>query len=187
MIAPREVLAAEARKLIEFHGEDWDSMHALISLHWDDAAITYGTWMAIDLAISPARFPALITGAARERLDKHADDPPPYAWAFLGEFFGMTEPRPGDTAEYRDRFDRARRDRTMHEQPDATESAIAWVADVHGRLWQAAMIRGRDGIHENFYAPGRARRGGITDALIQAACVTGIASGLTAPPGQGWN
>src|SRR5947207_15348361 len=112
-------------------------MHALISLHRDVAAITYGTWMALDLAISPARFPALITGAARERLDKHADDPPPYAWAVLGEFFGMTEPRPGDTAEYRDRFDRARRHSPMHEQPRATESAIPWRADGPGPLCPA--------------------------------------------------
>lgn len=185
---PREVLAAEARRLIEMHDDDWDSLHAFVTLHWDGQQVSPGTWMAIDPAIHPTRYPLLMLQAAHEQLGKDGADPP-YAYALQIESFGAMQPGPDAPAAERARFEADRKGRTIHLRPDAVESAVAWVADIHGRLWCAAKIRGRDGISETFYAPGRAPGGQLINGLLAVARATATA-GFGLPPqrrGETWN
>lgn len=176
MILKREVLAAEARKLIEFHGDDWDSPHAIVTLHPDgEGSLRVGTWVSVDLAVAPRQLPGLIARTAAEALANSPEDPA-YAFGFLMEGFGMVEPSPNASPEERERFERARVTRTFHEHPDAVESATAWVADIHGRTWCCQRRRDTGEMRESFHGPGGTLRGAVTGALIKAARATGVAA-----------
>lgn len=187
MILKREVMAAEARKLIEFHGDEWDQPHAIITLHPDgNGGLRAGAFAAVTLDVSPRMLPDLIASVAAEQLAEHPEDPA-YALGFLMEGFGMTEPAKDATEEERERFQRARITRTFHEQPGAVESATAWVADIHGRTWCCQRRRDSGEIRETFHAPGGTLRGAVMDALVQAAMATGIAAWGMPPHAGGLN
>lgn len=187
MILKREVLAAEARKLIDFHDGDWDSPHHIVTLHPDGGGgLRPGTWVTVMPDVGPSSYPSLIARAAAETQDRDPGNPA-YAYAFQGEFFGLDEPGPQAPATERERFRLARVNRTFHEQPGAVELAIAWVADIHGRSWACTKTRKGGGITERFYGPGSGRTGGgIVDALIAAARTTGLAA-WGVMPGSGPN
>lgn len=174
-IAPRDALAAATRKAIEDHDE-WDSLHRFQTLRWDGERLAVGTYAAIDPGIDPPQYPALMARIAGEQLEK---DPAEPACAYLLqiEAFGVTEPGKDATEAEREAFQKARLSRTFHQMPDAVESAVAYCADVHGRLWSAAKIRGREdkGISESFYQPGRVALGGqMIKGLLTVAYATGM-------------
>lgn len=184
MILKREILAAEARRLIDDHDE-WDSAHAIVTLHPDGERLRPGTWVAVMPDVDPRSYPALIAKAAVEQQARMPDDPA-YAYAFQGEFFGMTEPPPDASVAERERFRQARVNRTFHQQPEAVEMAIAWVADIHGRSWYCSKAREGGQVEERFYTPGGGHGGAIVDALILAAQATG-AAGWGVVPHSGLN
>jgi hypothetical protein len=183
----REVLAAQARMLIEHHGDDWDSPHALVTLHPDgNGGLRPHTWVAIMLDIHPLQFPGLISRTASEALAKHPEDPP-YAYGFLSEGFGMKDPGPDAPPEEQERFRRARDGGTFHEQPEAYETADAWVADVYGRLWHCRRYRATGEVGETFHAAGVTVAGGHVSALAAIARKTGVAAWGVAPRSGGMN
>jgi hypothetical protein len=182
---PRQVMAAEARRIIELHDE-WDRPHAFEILHWDGARVRCSTHMMI-LADVPARYyPRLMMEAVRKWHDEHPDYPP-YAYLVQIEAFGVADPRADAGEEERRVFEEARRDRTFHEHPDRHETVNAWCADIHGRLWAAMRVRGSDEIHESYYAPGRAPGGGLIRGVLACAAYTGAAAYGLQPSGQAWN
>lgn len=169
-IIPRDLLAAEARRIIERHDE-WDSLHAFATLHWDGENLTIGAWAFIDGAVNPPDYPAFMTALAA---DEMKTDPPPVAYLLFAETFGMARPGPGASAEERRQFDEGRRNRTFHEQPGAVESATCWVADIYGRMWAASHARAHpDVISEKFYPPGTGPGGFLIKALRDIAAATG--------------
>jgi len=137
--------------------------------------------------VPPDRYPALMAGIAREQLEKEPDDPA-YAYLLQVESFGVTAPGPGASEEERRQFDADRRNHTFHQRADAIESAVAWCADIHGRLWAAAKKRGGETISECFYAPGKAPRGRFISALLATATTGAAAYGLRPNvAGETWN
>lgn len=178
----RDVLAAQARQLIEAHGDDWDSPHVLVTLHPDgDDGLRAGTLTMITLDVDPATFPGLMEALAARALAEHPASPP-YAYGLCIEGFGMVMPAPGASRQERELFERARATRTICRHPDATESASAWIADIHGRAWLAMLHRGASEIREEFYPADSGRIGGtLVTALVQVAVATGIAAWGTGP------
>jgi hypothetical protein len=178
---PREAFAETARKIIEAHDE-WDSLHAFITLHWDGENLTPGTCAAIDPAIDPAEYADLMAGMARKELDENPQDPA-YGYLLQIEAFGVTMPGKDASAEERLRFDADRLGRTFHQRPDATEMAIAYCADIHGRLWTATRRRGIAGTEEQFHPPGPRQPGGrLIHGLLATAYTTGMSCyGLPGP------
>jgi hypothetical protein len=85
MILRREVLAAEARRLIDMH-DDWDSSHAIVTLHPDeDGGLRPGTWKP-EHPIPPGYNGAALCGcgsaisqlAETRRYLRSADHEPPF-------------------------------------------------------------------------------------------------------------
>jgi hypothetical protein len=183
---PKEVLAAATRKAIEDHDE-WDSLHCFQTLHWDGEKLSVGTYAAIDPGIDPPDYPALMTGIAAKRQDEHPEAPA-YAYLLQIEGFGVVEPAPDAGEAEREQFNRDRLSRNFHARPDAIESAMAYCADIHGRLWSAAKVRSRpDVIEEHFYPPGKTMGGQMIRGLLVVAYTTGMkAYGLPGPQGA-WN
>jgi hypothetical protein len=170
---PRAVLAALAREVIEAHRE-WDAPHALASVYRDgNGGARYGTVTIIDPALQPALYPALISARAAGDAAKGG---PPYAFLLQAEMFGTFEPSADAPPADRALYEADRKARTFHLRKDAVEIAQAWVADVHGRLWSATKVRGKDGIQESFYRPGSGIPGGqMITALLAAAADYGSA------------
>ena len=168
-----DAMAAEARRMIEFHGGDWDSLHAFATLHWDGAKFTIGTWVSIDTAYAPGDYALIMQKMAFGRLREEPGNPP-YAYGLQIEAYVSTLPPTASAEE-------------MHLRPDARECAEAWVADVHGRLWHARRFRDADGIEEHF-APAEAEAPGpavFTAPLLSVARATGIlAWGLEPTPAE---
>jgi hypothetical protein len=177
----REQFAAFTRRVIDGHTE-WDGLHAFMTLHERDGDIAVGTYAALDPAIDPNRYPAMIANLAAEQYEK---DPGllTVGYCLQIEAHGVTGPGPGATAAERETFERARITRTFHQLPTAVESAVAYTADIHGRLWTAGKIRGRDGVSEHYYPAGdRHISGQMVRALIAAALATrAVQHGLPLP------
>lgn len=172
-LALRAALAADARAAIEAH-TTWDGPAEFVTLHWRDGALAGGSMVVILTDVHPRDFPALMTRAAAEQIAKHPDDLP-VAYRFRGEMHGVAQPAPDAPAAERERFDRARRDRTFYQQPDAYEVVQVWTADTAGNLWAATRRRDHPGvISEAFYpAGGEWTPGGqIIDALLSLGEVT---------------
>ena len=179
----REALAAITRDVIERHDE-WDSPHQFVTWHLDGERLVPGTIAIIDPAMHPDDYPALMLRLALERREERPE-PPAYAFLLQIEAFGVTDPGKDATPQERLQFEADRRGRTFHTRPDAVESACAWCADVHGRLWTAAKRRDREGISEEFYQPGRTPGGQMIKGLLAVAYAAGMADhGLPGP--QGW-
>lgn len=176
-------MAAEARRMIEMHGGDWDSLHAFATLHWNGEKFSVGTWCAIDTGFAPGDYGKIMEKAAFERIQQEPENPP-YAYALQIEAHVSTLP-PGSTAGERARVSADLRAEKLHLRPDARECAEAWVADIHGRLWSARRFRGADGIEEH-YLPAHAQVPApreFTGPLVRVARVTGIlAWGLEPAP-----
>jgi hypothetical protein len=172
-VPPRSVFAAAARKAIDAHDE-WDAPHAFETLHWDGEKLTTLTYACIMPDMDPVSYPAVMTGLAREELEKHPGDPA-YGYLLLAESFRVQSPGPEASAAEREQYDRDRAGRTFHERPDAVEVCTAWAADIHGRLWFAEKARYSDGIREEFYRPGSSAPGGpVIRTLLAVAKTTGI-------------
>jgi hypothetical protein len=182
-VPPRDLFAAATRQVIEAHDE-WDSPHSFQTLHWDGTQLACRTFACIMPDIDPPGYPALMAGIAAEQRVKHPDDPA-YGYLLQIESFGLAEPREDAPEAERERFRRARLTRTFHKQPDAIEMAVAWCADIHGRLWSAAKYRKPSGaIEEHFYPPHTPKRPGgrFIDGLLAVAYATGAADyGLPSP------
>jgi len=182
---PREILAAETRRAVDLHDE-WDSLHCFMTLHWDGEKLTCGTYAAIDPAIKPTDYPALMAKLAREAHEKHPDDPPAFAYLLQIEAHGVEEPGPDATEEERRRFDADRLGRTFHQRADAIEICQAWCADIYGRLWSATKTRGDEKVSERFYPPGKDRPSGqMIRGLLAVAAATGVTAHGLLP--QSWN
>lgn len=184
-IPPRDVFAAAARKAIEDHDE-WDAPDAFQTLHWDGEKLSCRTFVCVLPDVNPPDYPALMAKAAIDELTKHPDHVA-YAYLLQMEMFGVSEPGPDASAQERQRYDRDRIGRTFHQRDDAIEACVAWVADVHGRLWSAAKMRNRPGrISETFYQPGQAPGGQMIRGLLAVATATGVMGyGLPGPQGLG--
>jgi hypothetical protein len=181
-IPSRDMFAAFARAEVSRHDE-WDSPHSFQTLHWDGEKLTVLTYACIMTDMNPVSYPAVMTGLAREELEKHPDDPA-YAYLLQTESFRVREPGPEAPAAEREQYQRDRAGRAFHERADAVEVCSAWVADIHGRLWFAEKTRGEPGIREEFYRPGSNEMGGpVIRALLAVAQATGILGhGLPGPP-----
>lgn len=170
---PRESLAAIARAAIKAHDE-WDSPHVLMTIYrsGEDTA-RFETCTVIDA--HPDQYPQIINARVREDTEKHG---PPYALLLQIEGFMVAAPGPDATPADRALFNADRVARTFRLRKDSVEVANAWVADVHGRAWQAQKQRGKEGIEERFYRPdgGGDRAGGqMVRALLDAARTYGSA------------
>jgi hypothetical protein len=186
-LLPREVFAAEARRIIEEHSE-WDAPHAFITFRQDDAKLVAGTYTCIMPDINPADYPQMMAGIARKELDEHPDWEP-VAYLLQIEAYGVIEPGKDASAEERMRFQADRLGRTFHQRADVYEVACAYLADVHGRLWTAGKRRDHEGeISENFYPPGPRQPGGqMVKGLLAVAQATGmVVHGLPGPANL-WN
>lgn len=63
------------------------------------------------------------------------------------------------------------------------QDLAAWVADVRGRVFEAAKRRSRDGVRETFYPAGEAPSYLLIKGLLAVAYATGMADhGLPGPP-----
>jgi len=168
-------MAAEARRMIEMHGGDWDSLHAFATLHWNGEKFTVGTWCAIDTSYAPGDYAMIMQKVSLERLQEEPVNPP-YAYALQIEAYVSTLP-PSATAEERAAIAADLRAERLDQRPDARECAEAWVADIHGRLWSARRFRDAEGIEEHFTpapVPDSAGPAVFTRPLISVARVTGI-------------
>lgn len=168
---PAEAFASVTRRMIEAH-ETWDSPHSFATLHWDGEQLDFGRVAMITTDVHPGNYPNLMLKVAREAMNgERASTLVGYALQIEGH--GVAEPHRNATAEERARFQADRVGRTFHLRPDAVESALAYAADIHGRVWGAIKRRGHDGIEECFYPPGgRASHGQMVDALLAAAVIT---------------
>jgi hypothetical protein len=186
-VPPRSVFAAAARREVETHDE-WDSPHCFQTLHLDDGNLVCRTFACIMPDINPPDYPRMMAKMAAEQHDRDPRDPA-YAYLLQIEAFGMTEPGPEASAADLARYHAARKGRTFHEQPEAVESCIAWVADIHGRLWSAAKTRDHpDEVHESFYRPGKAPGGHMIRGLLAVAETAGIRyHGMAGIPVPGLN
>jgi hypothetical protein len=144
--------------MIEAHDGDWDSLHMLATIERDGDGIRFGTMAALDPAIDPDLYPAMIGGIAAKAA---ADGNPPYALFLQIEAFGAQVPPEDAPGWEQDKFDADRSNRTIHARPDAVEAVWAWVVDVHGQTWCAKKVRGKeDVIEESFYPAGSTDIGG---------------------------
>ena len=186
MIPPKEPFAAFTRKVIEDHDE-WDSLHHFLTLFWSDGELHVGTWAAIDPGIDPPKYELLMRKIALQEFEK--EDEHAYAYLLQVEGHGVTAPGPGASLDEVAAFERARRERTFHQRPDAVEGAYAWCADIHGRMWSATKQRDKPGvIEEMYFPPGEGPGGQMVTALLQCALATGhVGYGLPLPerlPGE---
>lgn len=184
-IPSREVFAAETRRAIEQHDE-WDSPHAFVTLRWDGARVTAGTYACIMPDIHPNDYPAYMIKLARQDWERDPENPA-YAYLLQIEAFGVAEPGPEASADELAQYHQDRLGRTFHQRADAEELATAWCADIHGRLWAATKRRSKPGeISERFYAPGDPKRpagGQMINGLLAVAHGMGMmAHGLPGPP-----
>lgn len=167
------MFAAAARKAIE-DGHEWDSPHCFQTLHWDGEKLSPRTCACIMPDVHPAGYPALMDKLAREELEKHPDEPA-YAYLLQIEAHGVIVPGPDAAEAEREQYRRDRLGRSFHQRADAVESAMAWVADVHGRVWSAAKPRrGPVVITERFYPPGKVPGGQAVAGLLSVAYATGV-------------
>ncbi len=168
-------MAAEARRMIEVHGGDWDSLHAFATLHWDGEKFSIGTWCAIDTSYAPADYAAIMQKMSFERLQEEPENPP-YAYALQIEAHVLTLP-PGATTEELAAVAADLKAEKLHHRADARECAEAWVADVHGNLWSARRFRDGDGGIEERFTPASEQAPGpavFTAPLVSAARATGL-------------
>lgn len=178
---PRDALRAATRRALEAH-DTWDSPHAFMTLHWDGTTVQTRTYATIMPDIAPPDYPKLMAGVAYEELAKDPDEPA-VAYLLQIEAHSLREPGPEAGEAERERFHTARLTRTFHRHPDAEEAAIAYCADVHGRVWSATKWRAGPGrIDEAFYPPGRAPGGQLITGLLAVAYAVGMsAHGLPGP------
>lgn len=164
---PRESLAAIAREAIQAHDE-WDSAHVLATIYrTGEDTVRCHTLTVIDTALDPDQYPQVIEARVREDTRKFG---PPYALLLQVEGFAVVPPGPDATPADRALFNADQIARTFRLRKDKIEVANAWVADVHGRAWQALKQRGKEGIEESFYRPGSRDVGGrMPTALLKAA------------------
>lgn len=180
MSVPREAFAAITRQVIEHHAE-WDSPHCFMTLHRDGEELACRTFACIMPDMNPADYPRIMAKIASEQHEKDPADPA-YGYLLQIEAHGVQDPGPAATEDERERFRADRIGRTFRQRPDAVESAVAWCADIHGRVWTAAKVRGKDGISESFYPPGKAPGGQLIRGLLAVAYATGMASHGLPPP-----
>lgn len=188
-LPPRDVFAAAARRAVEELHTEWDSPHSFQILCWDGANLNCRTYACLMPDIDPPKYPAMMTGLAREDHEKHPGEPA-YAYLLQIECFGVTAPLPGATKDEIVQYNVDRMGRTFHQRADAVESCTAWVADIHGRLWTASKTRDKPSqINEAFYPPGKLPVGGqMINGLLAVAQATGTLSyGLPMPFSAGMN
>lgn len=168
---PPEVFAGVTRRMIEMH-DTWDSPHSFATLHWDGERLDFGTFAMIATDVHPDNYPNLMLKIAREAMNgDRASALVGYALQIEG--YSVVEPDSDASPDERARFQADRVGRRFHRRPDAVESALAYSADIHGRVWGAIKRRGHDGIDEISYAPGeRPTHGQLVDGLLSAAVVT---------------
>lgn len=179
---PREQFAAVTRDFIEDHSE-WDAPHRFVILYRDGDEVAVGSYAVIMPDVHPDQYPGLMARAADDWRESHPDKPA-YAYLLQIEAHSVTEPGPDASEAERNQFQADRLGRTFHTRPDAVETAVAWCADVHGRMWTAAKVRSQeDQIQEEFYQPGRSPLGGqMIRGLLAVAYATGIRDhGLPGP------
>jgi hypothetical protein len=173
---PDAAYAAQARALIDQH-TDWDAMHTFVTLHWRDGGLHIGTYVAIDPGVEPRAYPALMISYAHEWAEAHPGDPAA-GYGLQTESYGIDQP-PGASAELRASIDAARATRSYRDLPGHYESADAIVTDIHGNLWSAAKIRGRDTVEERHWPQGWSPDGEnhIEGQMPDALRTLGLATG----------
>lgn len=177
-------LAGLARGAVERHTE-WDSPHVAEVIHRDGDSVRPTTVVVIDTALHPDQYPLVIRKLVAGCAERNG---PPYALLLQIEGHSVRLPPPGTmSVAEEDQLTAARRDRTLHQRPDAVEIASAWVVDVTGRSWLAVKTRGEDGIGEYAFEAGDSanRIGGqMQRGLTSALAAYGETAGEEAGSGQ---
>jgi hypothetical protein len=165
-----EMLGAEARRMIEIHDGQWDSLHAFATLHWKEGALSVGTWVAIDPGCDPAGYPAIMRNASFEAIQRDQENPP-YAYALQIEAHVSEVPAKATAAEMASLAADLKAEK-LHLRADARECVQAWVADIHGRLWFARKFRDGGEIEERHSPALAPQRDLMVAALVSVARVT---------------
>lgn len=182
-IPPQKDVAAYVEQWLAAR-DGWDQPHELISLHWRDGKIEVGTLSVIDTSMPPDMYPAVIAKAAREEIAAESLQTL-FAYLLVIEVHGVRALPDDASAAEREQFDRDRRERRFHARPDAEEIAVAWCADIYGRLWSSARRRtDPDKIESHVYRPGQPNTPGgqMIRALTVAATATSTALYGTGAP-----
>lgn len=168
-----ELLSADARRLIDMHGGDWDSLHAFEALHWDGARFRVSIHAAIDTGFADSAYPGLMQEMSLKVIQASPENPP-YAYALQIEGH-MSELAPGATAEEKAQMEADLKAERLHLRPGAREFAQAWVADIHGRLWAARTFRDTPGTVTEWAIPAGTRlRTPFAAGLVACARMTGL-------------
>jgi hypothetical protein len=123
-------------EMLEFHGDDWDSLHAFRLLTRPEDRAEVVLHAAIDTAIDPGDYPAMLFGVIGEfGRERDPEDPPLVGCVLQIESFGVFEG--GPTPE----LEEALRRRELHLRPDAVEQCVVIAADASGRAWMASKDR----------------------------------------------
>jgi hypothetical protein len=175
------LLAGQARRMIEMHNGEWDSLHAFATLHWDGTAFSIGTWAAIDTGYSLSAYPAIMRKMSSEAIGRDRESPP-YAYALQIEAHvsGLPAEAPAeDLAAMAADLNAGK----LHLRPGARECVQAWVADIHGRLWFARKFRDAGAIEEEHWPATAPQRDLLTASLVATGRMTGLAAwGLEPTP-----
>jgi hypothetical protein len=142
---PGDLLRAEARRGIEHHHQ-WDCPAAFGILHWQRkpapgypaGTLTQTLWITISAdsdgqPIHSRYWGHIMTGLTDQQLRQRPGDPP-CAFVLAVEVWTGPQPPP---------------------EPAAAETAMVFVADFRGRVWQAEHTRAEPQvITERYYEPG---------------------------------
>lgn len=186
-VPARSVFAAAARDWVTGGHDEWDAPHCFQTLHLDGDSLVCRMYACITTDVGPADYPRWMAKLAAGQHERAPRDPA-YAYLLQVESFGVTEPGPEASAAELAAYHAARRGRTFHLLP-GREACVAWVADIHGRLWAATKTRDHpEEVHESFYRPGQAPGGIAIRGLLSVAEAAGTRyHGMPGAPPPGLN
>jgi hypothetical protein len=175
-----EALAAYTRETVDGY-DHWDTMTQFLILHWEDGKLAASTAGAFAPDVREDQYgPFMIKIAA----DQYHTEPDRPACAYLLQTEGWTVTLPPEaTDEDRRRLQEAVAAGELDRLPDAVESADAWCADLHGRVWHACQVRGAASVRERYWRPGTAPRAHLTDMLLVLGQATSMPLRGERPPG----
>lgn len=176
-----EALAEFTRETVEGY-TSWDTMTQFQILHWEDGKITVHTVGAFAPDVHPDQYQPYMIKMAGEQYRAEPDLP---ACGYLLQTEGWTVNLPAEATEAeQQQVQEMLAAGTLDQYPDAIESADAWCADLHGRVWHARQVRGETTVREEHWKPGTIQRATLTDTLLVLGAATRmLLAGERPPPG----